>query len=276
MARFQSAAARPEGPGNGILSHPAGNDGPTSPYGPRSVSAMTAPLSSSASFLRSLGASGAVHALTLGALSAWGFSSLDDPLAPVRGVREARLAPLELFVDPFEDEQREPVEVERDEPELDAEPADELAELDEPEEVVPETFEDPLAPRSAPEDLRWEVTRIEPPAPVLEPAVAAVPEVAASPIESELETVPATRVVGEPPRYPIASARRGEEGTVLCRIHVRADGSVGAVEIVQSSGHARLDEAAVAAIATWRFEPRREGGLAVADSLLHPVVFELR
>ncbi len=94
---------------------------------------------------------------------------------------------------------------------------------------------------------------------------------------------PAGPLVAEPvplatpqPDYPRLSRRTGEEGSVLCRLHLAVDGSVVEVEIVESSGHERLDQAASAALAGWRFEPRREDGQPVAALILHRVTFRLR
>jgi len=47
-------------------------------------------------------------------------------------------------------------------------------------------------------------------------------------------------------RYPEAARQRGEEGDVTVRFSVAADGSVVEVALVQGSGHAVLDEAALA------------------------------
>jgi protein TonB len=47
------------------------------------------------------------------------------------------------------------------------------------------------------------------------------------------------------------------------------------VEVVESSGFARLDESAREALEHWRFSPRREGGRAVATTFLHRVTFRL-
>lgn len=47
------------------------------------------------------------------------------------------------------------------------------------------------------------------------------------------------------PAYPPISRRRGEEGTVVLSVQVLANGKAGRVEILQTSGYHRLDEAAV-------------------------------
>lgn len=77
------------------------------------------------------------------------------------------------------------------------------------------------------------------------------------------------------PTYPAASRRLGEEGRVLLRIKVSAQGLPLRVEIKQSSGFQRLDDAARAAVERWRFIPARQGGEAVESSVLVPLQFTL-
>lgn len=79
------------------------------------------------------------------------------------------------------------------------------------------------------------------------------------------------------PEYPPLSRRRGEEGTVTLRISVDDHGGVAHVELIESSGFRRLDEAAVAGVRAWRFQPATEAGGAPIDSeVLWRVVFELK
>jgi len=77
------------------------------------------------------------------------------------------------------------------------------------------------------------------------------------------------------PTYPQAARRRGEEGRVVLRVHVLGDGSADAVEIAESSGHARLDAAARDTVRAWRFVPARRGDVALDSWLRVPVVFRL-
>lgn len=86
----------------------------------------------------------------------------------------------------------------------------------------------------------------------------------------------AVLLFGPHPEYPPASIRRGEEGRVLCCLHVGKDGGVHAVDVLQSSGHARLDQAATDALLRWRFQPATEGGHCVPFRLSHPVTFVLK
>lgn len=65
------------------------------------------------------------------------------------------------------------------------------------------------------------------------------------------------------PEYPEGARRRGEEGTVTCRLTLDREGFVLDVELVTSSGHRELDDAAVRTLKRWRFEPL--GGLTTAN-----------
>lgn len=85
----------------------------------------------------------------------------------------------------------------------------------------------------------------------------------------------AVLVFGPRPEYPELSVRRGEEGQVLCSIHIDASGSVTRVDVIRSSGSARLDRAAQDALAKWRFLPARKDGRAVACRVPHAVTFRL-
>lgn len=77
------------------------------------------------------------------------------------------------------------------------------------------------------------------------------------------------------PVYPAMSRRLGEEGKVVLRVRVSAQGASLSVDIKQSSGFARLDEAARAAVEKWRFVPAKQGSDAVDSSVLVPLNFTL-
>ncbi len=78
-----------------------------------------------------------------------------------------------------------------------------------------------------------------------------------------------------PPVYPAVAIARRLEGTVVLRLTVDASGRVADVEVVDSSGHAALDEAAVEAIRKWRGEPAQRDGRPVPSQQLLPVYFRL-
>lgn len=77
------------------------------------------------------------------------------------------------------------------------------------------------------------------------------------------------------PRYPASARIRGVEGETVLRVLVAADGQVRSVAIATSSGHRELDQAAVSAVRTWRFQPAIEQGKTVAAWVQVPVVFRL-
>lgn len=78
------------------------------------------------------------------------------------------------------------------------------------------------------------------------------------------------------PSYPALSRRLNEEGKVLLRVLVTADGRAERVEIARSSGFERLDRSALEAVARWRFVPARQGATTVSAHVLVPVLFVLR
>ncbi|MFZ5512229.1 MAG: energy transducer TonB, partial [Pseudomonadota bacterium] len=78
-----------------------------------------------------------------------------------------------------------------------------------------------------------------------------------------------------PPAYPVLSRRHGEQGKVLLRVHVDAAGRAAQVDVKQSSGHERLDQAARAAVREWRFVPARRGDTPVAAWVVVPISFVL-
>lgn len=77
------------------------------------------------------------------------------------------------------------------------------------------------------------------------------------------------------PRYPASARVRGIEGETVLRVLVAADGQVRSVSVAASSGHRELDQAALAAVRTWRFQPAIEQGRTVAAWVQVPVVFRL-
>ncbi len=83
-------------------------------------------------------------------------------------------------------------------------------------------------------------------------------------------------LLNPPPEYPALSRRLGEEGQVLLRVRVSAEGLPLAVEVRRSSGFPRLDEAAAAAVKRWKFVPARRGETPVEAQVLIPISFTLR
>lgn len=78
------------------------------------------------------------------------------------------------------------------------------------------------------------------------------------------------------PAYPALSNRLGEEGRVLLRVKVSAEGKPLEVSVKTSSGFSRLDEAAVKATYKWRFVPARQGDVALTSWVEVPIQFGLK
>lgn len=79
-----------------------------------------------------------------------------------------------------------------------------------------------------------------------------------------------------PPAYPGLSRRMGEEGKVILRVFVSEQGLPGTIQVRTSSGHSRLDEAALNTVRSWRFVPARRGEAPVGAWVLVPISFSLR
>lgn len=57
------------------------------------------------------------------------------------------------------------------------------------------------------------------------------------------------------PDYPPQARREGKEGTARLQVEVLPSGNVGRVELLASSGHPALDQAALEAVRRWSFTP---------------------
>lgn len=78
------------------------------------------------------------------------------------------------------------------------------------------------------------------------------------------------------PVYPRVARRRGWEGTVYLSALLDTEGTVLTVEIVKSSGYAVLDEAALEAVAQWRYNwPDGQETLAAEQRITVKISFQL-
>jgi protein TonB len=78
-----------------------------------------------------------------------------------------------------------------------------------------------------------------------------------------------------PPVYPEVARRAGWEGRATVRVEVSAEGLPMSVTLEKSSGYGVLDQAALRAVKTWRFQPRMMGGVAMRGTVDVPVNFTL-
>ena len=134
----------------------------------------------------------------------------------------------------------------------------------------PEAAAGPAAPSSAPE------AEAAPRAAVLPPPLDTF---AAPPAEEDRAQVrtaapqPLGRIV---PVYPRNARRKGHEGEVSLAVLVAADGGVAAAEVLASSGHDELDQAALQAARTAHFAPATADGAAIEGRIVLTFDFRLR
>tara|TARA_R110000868_G_scaffold14689_10_gene68097 strand:- start:4065 stop:4382 length:318 start_codon:yes stop_codon:yes gene_type:complete len=83
-------------------------------------------------------------------------------------------------------------------------------------------------------------------------------------------------VSGKPPRYPIESRRKREQGTVVLQLILGVDGTVETIMVSQSSGFSRLDNAARDAVKHWRWKPMLRDGRSMRVRGLVEIPFVLR
>ena len=117
------------------------------------------------------------------------------------------------------------------------------------------------------------VVPAQPPAPP--PAPMAVPPAPPAPLPVVAARFDADYLHNPKPIYPAIARRNGEEGKVLLKVRVSAEGSALEVEVKQSSGYPRLDTAAREAVQRWRFVAARRGDEVVESSVVVPITFSL-
>lgn len=106
---------------------------------------------------------------------------------------------------------------------------------------------------------------------------AVVPEVAPSPAAKTGVAVPAAYAArNRKPDYPLLSRRYNEQGTVVLRVLVNADGTAGEVRIKKSSSYPLLDQSALAAVRDWRFVAATQDGKAISEWYEISIPYTLR
>ena len=121
------------------------------------------------------------------------------------------------------------------------------------------------------------VAQVLPPPPP--PAPAAPVDAPPAPAPSLLpKTIPPSAVqyiVPPAPLYSRISAKMRESGKAVVRVFIDEAGLPRNVQLAVSTGFARLDDAALAAVRNCRFKPYLENGAAVAGWAAIPIEFEL-
>jgi len=93
---------------------------------------------------------------------------------------------------------------------------------------------------------------------------------------SQQEYAQPTHILNPRPDYPITLRQRGIEGTVWLRVRVDRSGLPEQIILFKTSGYRLFDEAALRAVARWRFRPARSNGQYLASWVEFPVRFILQ
>ncbi|MGA4637494.1 energy transducer TonB [Pseudomonas solani] len=79
----------------------------------------------------------------------------------------------------------------------------------------------------------------------------------------------------KPPIYPAQARRRNQQGVVLVEVRLDERGGLREMKLLRSSGIESLDEAAMNAVASWRFRPEVQDGEPVPSRVRIPIEFAL-
>lgn len=83
-----------------------------------------------------------------------------------------------------------------------------------------------------------------------------------APPRVELPSSDADYLNNAKPAYPAISKRLGEQGRVVVRVFIDAEGQASQASVKQSSGFDRLDQASVETALKWRYAPGKRAGVA--------------
>lgn len=141
----------------------------------------------------------------------------------------------------------------------------------------PVAIQDPTPAPAAPTGV---VTPQPPPPPIAAPvapapAPPAPPPAPPAPPRIVLPSSDAAYLSNPRPAYPRMSKMMGEQGRVVLAVLIGADGRPKRAKIVQSSGFARLDEAAHETVMGWRYVPGKRNGVAEEMEFDVPINWQL-
>lgn len=107
------------------------------------------------------------------------------------------------------------------------------------------------------------------------PALPSPPAPSAPPPRTDLPSSSAAYLQNPMPVYPALSKRLGEQGTVVVRVLIGADGRPERAELKRGSGFPRLDQAALDYVMQCRYVPGKVGGVPQTMWYEAPVNFVL-
>ena len=141
---------------------------------------------------------------------------------------------------------------------------------------VPMAIADPAPAPAAPVGTNTPQAALPPiTAPVAAVAEPLPPPAPPAPARVELPTSEAEYLHNPKPVYPRISKHQGEQGKVVYRMNVGADGLPKSADLVKSSGFERLDQAAYKTVMSWRYAPGKRNGVPIAMSYDQVVTFVL-
>lgn len=109
----------------------------------------------------------------------------------------------------------------------------------------------------------------------VKPAAASRPQMSPDPITLSSELSVSCPELSAPD-YPTISRRLGEEGKLMLQVELDESGRISNTRIINSSGYSRLDNAALAAVKTWRCRPAVRDGQPVKAIALQPFNFVIQ
>jgi protein TonB len=157
-----------------------------------------------------------------------------------------------------------------------------------PDIVMVHTDEQPVPPKPVTLPVQKMVVPTTPTETVPVPKIDIAPDPVAKPItvaSTPTNPTPPTPDTGasgvmnthSTPPYPTEARTASHQGTVLLSMTVGLTGDVTAATVVQYSGYAELDQAAVNwVIGHWKYKPAVQGGVAVTSMTQAAVKFDLR
>lgn len=77
------------------------------------------------------------------------------------------------------------------------------------------------------------------------------------------------------PVYPEQARVAGIEGAVVLKVPILFDGTIGNIEILDSSGRDDFDKAARECVKKWKFKPAMQSGIRVTMAVRIPITFEI-
>ncbi len=93
---------------------------------------------------------------------------------------------------------------------------------------------------------------------------------------AEDDELPPALVSNPAPPYPPDARAAGQQGVVMLLVTVSPQGTVERLSLYESSGFAPLDQAALAAVPRWRFQPGKRLGVPTQYDVRVPVRFSIR